>query len=70
MEALPTRHYVVPVGDEPLDDFEQAIVRMWIDILVAEFLDDAAAGAPCSTAADVSAVRVETPPLVSPRGVA
>jgi len=28
--------YVPPTGDAPLDAVEQALVRMWIDIIAAE----------------------------------
>jgi alkylation response protein AidB-like acyl-CoA dehydrogenase len=39
------REYVRPAGDEPLDAVQQALVRMWIDILAAELLEDLAAAA-------------------------
>jgi hypothetical protein len=28
--------YTPPAGDEPLDELQQALVRMWIDVLIDE----------------------------------
>jgi hypothetical protein len=41
--APPLSPYTPPTGDEPLDAIEQALVRMWIDIIAAEIRDELAA---------------------------
>jgi len=35
--------YAPPEGDAPLDRVEQALVDMWVDIIVQEILDEEAA---------------------------
>lgn len=42
--------YVPPAGDEPLDAVEQALVRMWADIVVRSIRARLAAAAAAQTA--------------------
>jgi hypothetical protein len=47
------REYEPPTGDEPLDLVEQALVRMWVDIIAREIEEDLAALASQKTEASV-----------------
>jgi hypothetical protein len=47
------REYEPPTSDEPLDLVEEALVRMWVDIIAAEIEEELAALASPHTEASV-----------------
>jgi hypothetical protein len=54
------RPYVPPGDDEPLDAIQEALVRLWVDIIAAEIREELAEEAASSRGSNRHAVMAES----------